>query len=389
MIHIDPIAINKTDRIAVAMSGGVDSSVTAAVLAAEGFEVIGLTMQLYDHGQATAQSKTCCAGQDVYDARRVADTLGIPHYVLDYESRFEESVIKPFARSYLHGETPIPCVLCNQTVKFHDLIEAAKNIGAKALATGHYVRRVCDDAGVALRRARDLSKDQSYFLFATTKEQLEFLRFPLGALSKSDTRDIAKKHQLNVAQKPESQDICFVPTGRYTDVVKKFSENKDTQGQFIHVDGRDMGRHDGIENYTVGQRRGLGLGGEKDPLYVVAVDLKTNSVIVGPKSALAKTQITLRDVNWLGTQKSLLENGLEVNVRVRNTHEPVPAHIQPSQNPSQVQVNFKNPLYGVSPGQACVFYDDDRVLGGGWIMRGDRVSRVPHNKREEMRAAMA
>ena len=373
-------------RIAVAMSGGVDSSVAAAVLVAEGYDVVGLTMQLYDHGSETAQSKTCCAGQDIYDARRVADKIGIPHYVLDYEKRFEDSVIKPFAQSYLKGETPIPCILCNQTVKFHDLIGAAKNIGATALATGHYIQRIEDKSGVSLCRAKDREKDQSYFLFATTSEQLEFLRFPLGHLSKSDTRDLAKKYELRVAAKPESQDICFVPTGRYTKVVGKYSGEADTNGHFLHVDGRDLGAHGGIENYTVGQRRGLRLGGETAPLYVVAVNEKDNSVLVGPKSALAKSQIHVRDVNWLGRGAYIPTDGIHIDARVRNTHEPVPAYLRPHENPKQAIVEFEQPLFGVSPGQACVFYLDDYVVGGGWIVRDEAEHFVPHNKRLESRA---
>ncbi len=370
-------------RIAVAMSGGVDSSVTASILTAEGYDVVGLTMQLYDHGSETAQSKTCCAGQDIYDARRVADKIGIPHYVLDYEKRFEESVIKPFAQSYLKGETPIPCILCNQTVKFHDLIGAAKGIGAAALATGHYIRRVQEDSKVSLCRARDRDKDQSYFLFATTREQLEFLRFPLGDLTKSDTRDLAKSYELNVAAKPESQDICFVPTGRYTNIVGKYSNEANTKGHFIHMDGRDLGVHEGIEHYTVGQRRGLRLGGEAEPLYVVAVNDKDNFVLVGPKSALSKAHIITRDVNWLGRDTFIPDSGLHIEARVRNTHEPVPAYLRPHKNPGQAVVEFEHPLFGVSPGQACVFYQGDYVLGGGWIMRDEASPFVPHNKRLE------
>ncbi len=371
------------------MSGGVDSSVTAALLTEQGFEVVGLTMQLYDHGAATAKSKACCAGQDIYDARRVADRLGIPHYVLDYERRFEDAVIAPFAKSYLKGETPIPCVLCNQTVKFTDLIDAARKIGASALATGHYIRRQEMESGVTLYRAKDLDKDQSYFLFATTLNQLEYLRFPLGELTKAETRSVAQKFDLKVADKPESQDICFVPTGKYSNIVRKFMGKQNTAGRFFHVDGRDMGTHKGIENYTVGQRRGLGLGGEVDPLYVVAIIPEENSVIVGPKPAIAKSQIAVRDVNWIGPGTGVPPEGLSILARVRNTHDPVSAIIRPDDRDNRVIVEFGELLYGVSPGQACVFYDGDRVLGGGWIARSADAQFVPHNRREEKLAAVS
>ncbi len=374
----------KKQRIAVAMSGGVDSSVTAAILAEQGYDVVGLTMQLYDHGAATAKSKTCCAGQDIYDARRVADKIGIPHYVLDYEKRFETDVIAPFVQSYLHGETPIPCVLCNQTVKFRDLIGAAKEIGASALATGHYIRRSEGSDGVTMKRAIEIERDQSYFLFATTRVQLEYLRFPLGEFPKSETRSLAEKYGLQVADKPDSQDICFVPSGRYTDVIQKMSSGVKTRGHFKHIDGRDMGEHEGIENYTVGQRRGLGLGGEAEPLYVVAVGTKENSVFVGPKKALSKTDIKVRDVNWLGCGDAMPEDAIKVLARVRNTHQPVQAFVRPDKTAGHATVEFHEPLYGVSPGQACVFYDEDRVLGGGWIMRDAVEHRIPHNKRNEL-----
>lgn len=378
-----------SQRIAVAMSGGVDSSVTAALLAEQGYDVVGLTMQLYDHGVATNKSKSCCAGQDIYDARRVADKLGIHHYVLDYEARFEADVIGPFAQSYLRGETPIPCILCNQTVKFRDLIQAAKDIGATALATGHYVRRIEDRNGARLARAVDLDRDQSYFLFATTSAQLDFLRFPLGDLPKSETRRLAQSFNLDVADKPDSQDICFVPAGKYSDVVRRVEDASQTGGRFLHVDGRDMGAHNGIENYTVGQRRGLGLGGEAAPLYVVSVNPADNSVVVGPKSTLAKDQITLRDVNWLGPGGYLPVSGMPIQVRVRNTHQPVHATVKASGKAGGALVVFDEPLFGVSPGQACVFYEGTTVLGGGWIINDNTGLTVPHNKRLERLSGVA
>ena len=378
---------NTKQRIAVAMSGGVDSSVCAALLADQGFDVIGLTMQLYDHGAATSKSKACCAGQDIHDARRVADRVGIPHYVLDYEKRFEQDVIIPFADAYMRGETPVPCILCNQTVKFRDLINAAKDIGAGALATGHYIRRVESEDGVTLHRAADHSKDQSYFLFATTPEQLSFLRFPLGDIPKSETRSLAEKFELDIADKQDSQDICFVPTGSYTDVVGKFTNQLKSAGRFLHVDGNDMGPHEGIAHYTVGQRRGLGLGGEKKPLYVIEIRPIDQAVIVGPKAELAKHEITVRDVNWLGSGNSIPAGGMRAMVRVRNTHEPVPGLIQAGSEPGQAKVSFDDPLFGVSPGQACVFYDGDQVLGGGWIVADGQGMRVPHNKRNEQAAS--
>ncbi|MBT5241446.1 MAG: tRNA 2-thiouridine(34) synthase MnmA [Rhodospirillaceae bacterium] len=370
-------------RIAVAMSGGVDSSVCAALLVEQGYDVIGLTMQLYDHGAATSKSKTCCAGQDIHDAKRVADKVGIPHYVLDYEKRFEKDVIIPFAESYQRGETPIPCILCNQTVKFRDLIDAARDFGAEALATGHYIRRAEDEEAVSLHRAVDQSKDQSYFLFATTPEQLAFVRFPLGEISKAETRVLAEKFDLDIADKADSQDICFVPTGSYTNIVDKFGSGAASQGRFVHVDGHDMGEHNGIENYTVGQRRGLGLGGEAEPLYVIEIRLADHEVVVGPRADLAKHEIEVRDVNWLGAPGGVPETEMRIQARVRNTHEPVSALISQGAGAGQAKVSFDEPLYGVSPGQACVFYDGDQVLGGGWIMAGGTNMTVPHNKRNE------
>ncbi|NKB44366.1 MAG: tRNA 2-thiouridine(34) synthase MnmA [Alphaproteobacteria bacterium] len=371
------------------MSGGVDSSVCAALLVEQGYDVIGLTMQLYDHGAATSKSKTCCAGQDIHDAKRVADKVGIPHYVLDYEKRFEKDVIIPFAESYQRGETPIPCILCNQTVKFRDLIDAARDIGAEALATGHYIRRVEDNETVSLHRAIDQSKDQSYFLFATTPEQLAFVRFPLGDISKSETRALAEKFDLDIADKADSQDICFVPTGSYTGIVDKFRSGDPSKGRFVHVDGHDMGEHNGIEHYTVGQRRGLGLGGEAEPLYVVEIRPRNHQVVVGPRADLAKHEIDVRDVNWLGALGGVPEAETRIQARVRNTHEPVPALVSRGSRQDQAKVSFDEPLYGVSPGQACVFYDGDQVLGGGWIMPGGTNMTVPHNKRNEGAAVLS
>ncbi|MDG2243852.1 MAG: tRNA 2-thiouridine(34) synthase MnmA [Rhodospirillaceae bacterium] len=377
-------------RIAVAMSGGVDSSVCAALLVKQGYDVVGLTMQLYDHGAATAKGKTCCAGQDIHDAKRVANKVGIPHYVLDYEKRFEKDVIIPFAESYRRGETPVPCILCNQTVKFRDLIEAAKDFGAEALATGHYIRREEVDGNVSLHRAVDQSKDQSYFLFATTSEQLAYLRFPLGEVSKPETRSLAQKFDLDIAGKADSQDICFVPKGSYTKVIEKFHTGEKNKGRFVHVDGHDMGEHEGIEHYTVGQRRGLGLGGEAEPLYVVEIRPTDNVVVVGPKANLAKHEINVRDVNWLGGGRFIPDGETRIEARVRNTHEPVPALISQGARTNQARVFFEEALFGVSPGQACVFYSGEQVLGGGWIMPGGVNTNVPHNKRNaEASAAKA
>ncbi len=369
---------SNSGRIAVAMSGGVDSSVTAALLVEAGYDVVGLTMQLYDHGAATAKAKACCAGQDIYDARRVADKLGIPHYVLDYEKTFEADVIAPFANAYRQGETPIPCILCNQTVKFRDLIAAARDIGAVGLATGHYVRRGETPEGPVLLRAVDADRDQSYFLFSTTREQLSFLHFPLGGVPKSETRALAAKYDLAVADKPDSQDICFVPTGRYTEIVSKYADDGFSSGRIVHVDGRELGEHSGIENFTIGQRRGIGIGGTKDPLYVVAIDPDTATVKVGPKDALARQEIALRDLNWLGADTELDGEGAPVFARVRNAHAPVPAHIC-RDSTGAARVTFDEPLFGVSPGQACVLYRDDVVLGGGWIQRDRSLDAVPHN----------
>lgn len=352
-------------RIVVAMSGGVDSSVTAALMVEAGFDVVGVTLQLYDHGEAVQKKGACCAGQDIYDAKRVADRLGFSHYVLDYESRFRDQVMDDFADTYLRGETPIPCVRCNQTVKFKDLLGTAKDLGADAMVTGHYVRRVIGDAGAELHRAVDRSKDQSYFLFATTRGQLDFLRFPLGGLDKSETRQHAQRFDLPVAEKPESQDICFVPNGSYASVVERMRPGALDPGQIVDMGGNVLGEHNGIINFTVGQRRGLGVA-TGEPLYVVKIDPDQKSVIVGPKDALLVPKIEVTDINWLD-QTDLTEDARAVTVKVRSTTEPVGAAI--SHQGDRTVVEFDQPQEGVAPGQACVVYDGDRVLGGGWIKR--------------------
>ncbi|MGL4494254.1 MAG: tRNA 2-thiouridine(34) synthase MnmA, partial [Beijerinckiaceae bacterium] len=351
-----------------AMSGGVDSSVVAALLKEEGYEVIGVTLQLYDHGAAVHRKGACCAGQDIHDARRVAETLGIPHYVLDYESRFREAVIDRFADSYLAGETPIPCIECNKSVKFRDLLETARDLGAEVLATGHYVVSGADgQGGRALYRAADPDRDQSYFLYATTPEQLSLLRFPLGHLPKSETRALAHKYGLVVADKADSQDICFVPGGNYADVIAKLKPDAAEPGDIVHTDGRVLGQHHGLIHFTVGQRRGLGIA-TGQPLFVVKLDPQKKQVIVGPKEALATRTIILRDVNWLG-DAPLDATPRDVAVRVRSTRAPQPATVQMVQG--AVQVTLAADELGVARGQACVFYDSAengaRVLGGGTI----------------------
>jgi tRNA-specific 2-thiouridylase len=352
-------------RVVAAMSGGVDSSVVAAMLKRQGYDVVGVTLQLYDHGAAVNKPGACCAGQDIHDARRVADAAGFPHYVLDYESRFREAVMEDFADTYLAGATPIPCVRCNQTVKFADLKRVAEDLGADCLATGHYVRRVEGEAGAELHRAADASRDQSYFLFATTRAQLAFLRFPLGGMPKPQVRALAAELGLRVAEKPDSQDICFVPQGRYQDVVKKLRPGAAAPGEIIDVDGRVMGEHEGVINFTVGQRRGLGVA-TGQPMFVVKLDAGQRRVIVGPRAALGVGRIVLKDVNWIGDEDDS-PNDREILVRVRSTRPPVAARLVVHDNIRSVLLDVLEE--GVAPGQAAVFYDrrSSRVLGGGWI----------------------
>ncbi len=353
-------------RVVVAMSGGVDSSVTAALLKEAGYDVVGVTLQLYDHGAAAKRKGACCAGQDIHDARNVADRIGIPHYVLDYESRFRQSVIDDFADGYARGETPIPCVQCNRTVKFRDLLAVARDLGAAALATGHYARRIAADGGAELHAAVDPARDQSYFLFATTQAQLDYLRFPLGAMPKSDVRAHAARLSLPVAAKPDSQDICFVPDGRYRDLVAKLRPEAAVAGEIVDEGGNVLGRHDGTIGFTVGQRRGLNIGARDasaEPLYVLRVEPARARVVVGPKSSLAGRTVRLREANWLGASPA---EG-KAAARIRSTTAPKPASY--ARIGAGAEVVLDEPEYGIAAGQACVLYDGSRVLGGGWIAR--------------------
>ena len=358
-------------RVVVAMSGGVDSSVVAAKLHEENYEVIGITMQLYDHGSMIAKKGACCAGRDIHDARRIADEIGFPHYVLDYESYFKQQVIQEFVESYTNGYTPIPCIRCNERVKFRELLDMAKSLDADCLATGHYIHRVVGKNGVELHRAKDLTKDQSYFLFTTTREQLDFLRFPLGEMkSKSETRYLARKYGLAVAHKPDSQDICFVPDGDYARLVKRIKPEALKPGNIVDLQGNVLGTHEGISHFTIGQRRGLGISGFSEPQYVVRIDSSNAEVIVGPQSALNTYDFEISNVNWLGDLPFEEEDSINVDVKVRSTRTPTPAFVIPL-GETEAKIQLIDPELAVSPGQACVFYSQDssRVLGGGWISR--------------------
>ena len=359
-------------RVVVAMSGGVDSSVVAAMLAEEGYDVVGVTLQLYDHGAALAKKGACCAGRDIHDARRVAETMGFPHYVLDYENTFREAVIEEFADAYLSGATPVPCIRCNERVKFKDLLATARDLEADCMATGHYIQRKVGAAGAELHQAADPARDQSYFLFSTTPEQLDYLRFPLGHLaSKAETRALAVKYGLPVADKPDSQDICFVPNGDYAAVIEKLRPGAADPGQIVDMDGTVLGEHRGVIHYTIGQRKGLGIGGLEDPLYVVRLDPATRQVIVGPKAALSTRIIPVREINWLGDEAFDSRPEWHLAVKVRSTRPPRAAILRPT-GPTTTEVELLAPEDGVSAGQACVFYatEGSRILGGGWIWKG-------------------
>ena len=359
-------------RVVVAMSGGVDSSVVAAYLSEQGYDVVGVTLQLYDHGAALAKKGACCAGIDIHDARRVAEERGFPHYVLDYENIFKDAVIDEFADSYLAGATPVPCIRCNERVKFKDLLETAKDLEADCMATGHYIQRKTGANGPELHSAADANRDQSYFLFSTTPEQLDFLRFPLGHLpSKDATREMAAQYGLSVADKPDSQDICFVPNGDYASVIEKLRPGAAEPGQIVHADGRVLGEHNGVIHYTIGQRRGLGIGGLSEPLYVVKLDVDEKQVIVGPKEMLATRRVPVREINWLGDEPFTSRDEWHLSVKVRSTRPPRDAILRPISE-TEAEVELFAAEEGISPGQACVFYDPNgsRIFGGGWIWRG-------------------
>lgn len=359
-------------RVVVAMSGGVDSSVVAAYLSEQGYDVVGVTLQLYDHGAALAKKGACCAGIDIHDARRVAEERGFPHYVLDYENIFKDAVIDEFADSYLAGATPVPCIRCNERVKFKDLLETAKDLEADCMATGHYIQRKTGANGPELHSAADANRDQSYFLFSTTPEQLDFLRFPLGHLpSKDATREMAAQYGLSVADKPDSQDICFVPNGDYASVIEKLRPGAAEPGQIVHADGRVLGEHNGVIHYTIGQRRGLGIGGLSEPLYVVKLDVDQKQVIVGAKEMLATRRVPVREINWLGDEPFTSRDEWHLSVKVRSTRPPRDAILRPISE-TEAEVELFAAEEGISPGQACVFYDPNgsRIFGGGWIWRG-------------------
>jgi tRNA-specific 2-thiouridylase len=359
-------------RVVVAMSGGVDSSVVAAQLADEGYDVVGVTLQLYDHGAALAKKGACCAGIDIHDARRVAEEKGFPHYVLDYENIFQDAVIDEFADSYLGGATPVPCIRCNERVKFKDLLETAKDLEADCMATGHYIQRKLGEDGPELHSAADANRDQSYFLFSTTPEQLDYLRFPLGHLPNKDaTRALAAEYGLAVADKPDSQDICFVPNGDYASVIEKLRPGAAEPGDIVDNEGNVLGTHNGVIHYTIGQRRGLGIGGLSTPLYVVKLDVDKKHVVVGPKELLSTRIIPVREINWLGDEPFESRKEWHMSVKVRSTRPPRDAILRPT-GPDTAEVELLTPEEGVSPGQACVFYDNEssRIFGGGWIWRG-------------------